>query len=211
MTTADWALTVSIFSFIISVAAFVWNVRSKFIYPRAKVRAYIGIYLIMDGDGSPARKFIQLSATNYGPTEITLHSHQARRQQGFLWFRRNRKLALINPIPHPDSNVTTEWVAPGFPKKLAVGEGVTVYFSREAPRRWIEDGDLYYFGFSDTFGRFHWCSRRNAKKFRADVIEDSFRLPEFGQTDRLKRYGRLAAPRCRQEVSREADQRTPSE
>jgi len=44
MTTADWALIVSIFSFLVSLGGFVWNVWSKFIYPRAKVRAYIGIY-----------------------------------------------------------------------------------------------------------------------------------------------------------------------
>lgn len=182
MTTGDWALVVSIFSFVVSLGGFVWNVWSKFIYPRAKVRAYIGIYLIMDGEGSPARKFIQLSATNYGPTEITLHSHQAKRRQGFLWFRRNCKIVLINPIAHPDSDQPTGWFAPGFPKKLAVGEGVTAYFSREAPKRWVEEEDLYYFGFSDTFRRFHWCSRKNANKFRADVIEDFGAVPPVKQS-----------------------------
>lgn len=172
MTTADLALVVSLFSFFVSLAGFVWNVRSKIIYPRAKVRAYIAVMLIFDGDGSPARKTIQLSATNYGPTDSTLHSHQAKRRQGFLWFRRDRELALINPIAHPDSATTTGWVAPGFPKKLAVGEGVNVYFSPDAPTRWVEEGDLYYFGFSDTFGRHQWCSRANARKFRAGVVED---------------------------------------
>jgi len=136
----------------------------------------------MNGEGSPARKFIQLSATNYGPTEITLHSHQAKRRQGFLWFRRNRTLALINPIAHPDSDQPTGWFAPGFPKKLAVGEGVTVCFSREAPKRWVGEANLYYFGFSDTFGRYHWCSRKNAKKFRADVIEDFGAVPPVKQS-----------------------------
>ena len=172
MSTADWALVISLFSFLVSLAGFVWNVWSKFIYPRAKVRAYIAVMLNFDGDGSPARKTIQLSATNYGPTDITLHSHQAKQRQGFLWFRRNRKLALINPIGHPDSATTTGWFAPGFPKKLAVGEGVNVYFSADAPKRWVEEADLYYFGFSDTFGRLHWCTRANARKFRADVVED---------------------------------------
>ncbi len=133
MTTADWALVISLCSVVVSLAGFVWNVWSKFIYSRAKVRSYIAVMLIFDGDGSPARKTIQLSATNYGPTDITLHSHQAKRRQGFLWFRRNRKLALINPIAHPDSATTTGWLAPGFPKKLTVGEGVHVYFSPAAP------------------------------------------------------------------------------
>jgi hypothetical protein len=172
MTTADWALGISLFSFLVSLAGFVWNVWSKFIYPRAKVRAYILVMLIFDGDGSPARKAIQLSATNYGPTDITLHSHQAKRRQGFLGFRRNRILTLINPIAHPDSATTTGWFAPGFPKKLAVGETADVFFSADAPKRWVEEADLYYFGFSDTFGRLHWCSPANARKFRADVVKD---------------------------------------
>ena len=128
--------------------------------------------LILDGDGSPARKTVQLSATNYGPTDITLHSHQAKRRQGFLLFQRNGELALINPIAHPNSDTTTGWIVPGFPKKLAVGEGVHVYFSADAPKRWVEEADLYYFGVSDTFGRLHWCSRANARKFRADVVRD---------------------------------------
>jgi hypothetical protein len=171
MTTADRALIVSLFSFFVSLAGFIWNVWSKFIYPKARVRAYIAIMNVIDGDGSPARKTIQLSATNYGPTDITLCSHPAKRRQGFLWFRRNHQLALINPIAHPDSNVPTGWFAPGFPKKLAVGESVNVYFSADAPKRWVEEGDLFFFGFADTFGRYHWCSRANAKKFRKDIIE----------------------------------------
>lgn len=172
MTTADWALVISLCSFAVALAGFVWNVWSKFIYPKAKVRTYIAVMLIFDGDGSPVRKTIQLSATNYGPTDITLRSHQAKRRQGFLCFRRNRELALINPIAHPDSATPTEWFAPSLPKKLAVGEGVNVYFSADAPKRWVEEADLYYFGFSDTFGRLHSCSRANARKFRADVVEN---------------------------------------
>jgi hypothetical protein len=35
MTTAVYAFVLSIFSFVVSLAAFVWNVWSKFIYPKA--------------------------------------------------------------------------------------------------------------------------------------------------------------------------------
>ena len=177
MTTGDWALVVSLFSFIVSLAGFVWNVWSKFIYPRAKVRATISVMLIFDGDGTPPRKFISLSATNYGPTEITLSSHIAKRRHGFLTAKRNIKYAMLNTISHPDSDEPAGFSAPGFPKKLAVGENVSVYFSAKGPKRWVEESDLYWFGFSDTFGRSHWCSRPNAKKFRADVIEDFDAVP----------------------------------
>ena len=187
MRTADWALVVSLFSFVVALAGFGWNVWSKFVYPKARVRTSIAVMLILDGDGSPARKFIQLSATNYGPTEITLHSHMAKRRQGFMWLRSNRQLAMINPVAHPGSNEPTGWSTPDFPKKLAVGEGVAVYFSAQAPKRWVEKGDLYYFGFSDTFNRLHWCTSPNAKKFRANVVK------EFGAVE-PHRPGMLEIP-----------------
>lgn len=171
MTTADWALAISLSSFFVSLASFVWNVWSKFIYPRAKVRAHIGVYRALGGD-RPSTTFIKLTATNYGPTEITLHGHQAKRRQGVLWYKRNRHLALINAIDHPDAEDVVGFFARDFPRKLSVGESVDVFFSAQAPRRWVEDGDLYYFGFSDTFGRLHWCSRANARRFRADVVKD---------------------------------------
>lgn len=177
MTTADWALVVSIFSFVVSLGSFVWNIWSKFIYPRAKVRARISVMLSFDADRKFSRNFISLSATNYGPTDITLHSHIAKARQGFLWFGRNRRHAMINPVAHPDSDEPTGFFAPGFPKKLAVGESVSVYFSPLAPKRWVDEMDLYYFGFTDTFGRYHWCSLSNAKKFRKDLIEDFDAVP----------------------------------
>jgi hypothetical protein len=166
MTTGDWALIVSLFSFLVSLAGFVWNVWSKFIYPRAKVRAYIAVMEMFDGRGGPVSNTIQLTATNYGPTDITLHAQQAKRRQGFLWFRRNRHLAMINPVDHPATNNPVGFFPQGFPKKLAVGESVSVYFSDDSPKHWVEEYDLFHFGFSDTFGRFHWCSRANAKGFR---------------------------------------------
>ena len=83
MTTADWALVISLCSFAVALAGFVWSIWSKFIYPRANIRPYIAACLIVGGDGSPARKAICLSATNYGPTDITLRTHTAKRRQGF--------------------------------------------------------------------------------------------------------------------------------
>lgn len=181
MTTGDWAFVVSLCSFFVSLAGFVWNVWSKFIYPRAKVRSNITVMQIVAGDGRPDGGMILLSATNFGPTDITLSGPQARRRQGFLWFRRNRKLAAIfNPTPCPNSDT------PVFPKKLAVGEDVDVCFSTEAPKFWVEESDLYYFGFSDTFGRHHWCSRANARKFRADVV-DYFGAAEPKKWDCIER------------------------
>jgi hypothetical protein len=48
MTTADWALIISLCSLLLAMAGFVWNVWSKFIYPKPKVRVSIGVYLQID-------------------------------------------------------------------------------------------------------------------------------------------------------------------
>ena len=38
LTTGDWALVISLCSFVVALASFVWNVWSKFIYPKGRVR-----------------------------------------------------------------------------------------------------------------------------------------------------------------------------
>jgi hypothetical protein len=38
VTTADWALVISLCSAVVSLAGFVWNVWSKFIYPKPRVQ-----------------------------------------------------------------------------------------------------------------------------------------------------------------------------
>ena len=138
----------------------------------------------------PPGRQLPLSAPTYGPTDITLHSHQAKRRQGFLWFRRNRHLALINPVDHPDTNKPMGWFAPGFPKKLAVGEGATVYFPANASKRWVEECDLYYFGFNDTFGRLALVLTGQARRSSARM---SWRI-----SAPLTRIGRGRSTRSRQ-------------
>jgi hypothetical protein len=42
MTVVDWALVIGLFSAAIALASFVWNVWSKFIYPKPKVQMSFG-------------------------------------------------------------------------------------------------------------------------------------------------------------------------
>jgi hypothetical protein len=50
MTTADWALVISILSALLSFAGFVWNVWSKFIYPKPDLRVHFSMMGFI-GDG----------------------------------------------------------------------------------------------------------------------------------------------------------------
>ena len=65
MQTADWALVISLCSFGVSLAAFVWNVWSKFIYPKPQVQVAFRMMTIVQG-GSADESILSLSATKHG-------------------------------------------------------------------------------------------------------------------------------------------------
>ncbi len=51
MTTADWALVISICSAFLALASFIWSVWSKFIYPKARVETTFSIMETQSVDG----------------------------------------------------------------------------------------------------------------------------------------------------------------
>jgi hypothetical protein len=98
MQTADWALVISILSAAISLAGFVWNVWSKFIYPKPRVDVHFSMvsahYPGRPRDLDPVSALC-LSATNMGPSETTLLSSLIMTKPH--WFS-ERKFALLNVL-----------------------------------------------------------------------------------------------------------------
>jgi hypothetical protein len=92
-TTADWARVVS--SAAIALASLFWNVWSKFIYPKPKLRTtfYVGKLYQEGMEYSP---FLMLSATNYGPGQITLHTAVCRWRDRWPWSR--WKHGIMQPL-----------------------------------------------------------------------------------------------------------------
>jgi len=178
MTTADWALVLSVFSFAVFLAGFVWNVWSKFIYPKARVRTSIAVMEVIQ-QGAKGRSLVTLSATNYGPTDVTLYAAVARKKQKFWRSRTNTKLALLQPYHDIDREYSNGVFSGGLPKKVAVGEQFAVHFP--VVRKWAEESGLQLYGFNDTFGRNHWCSRRTAKEFRAQLLKEPAANPTTGK------------------------------
>jgi hypothetical protein len=76
MTTADWALVISIFSAVVAVASFLWNVWSKFIYPKPVVRVSFAMVTIMQR-GAADIGVLRLGATNYGAHRSDAHAFHA--------------------------------------------------------------------------------------------------------------------------------------
>lgn len=87
MRTSDWALIISLCSFAVALGSFVWNVWSKFIYPKAKIRVtFQATVIIQPGAPEHRPEFLTLTATNFGPGDVTLHSailyHQKKTNGG---------------------------------------------------------------------------------------------------------------------------------
>jgi hypothetical protein len=166
VTTADWALVISILSAAISLSGFIWNVWSKFIYPKPKLQVRFSMVRIIEqhADDAGDLQVLTLSATNMGPVEITL-------KKALIVFRRSwlkeKSYGILNVLPRAPTSSDYEYeyelgggpFAGGFPKKLAVGEGFSVYLVPD--HETLARGDYQRIGFDDSFGREHWAPRRD--------------------------------------------------
>ena len=158
MTTADWALVISIISALISAAGFVWNVWSKFIYPKAKLHVSFGMAQIIEMGSDWTPSVLRLSATNMGPGEVTLNNALVDFKRRFYESDGVGLLATLIDFPllmdHSKGHLGA-----GFPKKLAVGEQYSAYLV--PAHHALAKGNYQRIGFTDSFGRAHWAPRRD--------------------------------------------------
>ena len=130
MTTADWSIIISIGSFVIAMAGFIWNIWSKFIYPKASVKVSIQNMTVVNKSGESGEKCISLSVVNHGPTEVTLNNAIAKGKKKLFSSKKIR--GLLNPLenfPYIQGQSNGPFSG-GLPKKLAVGESFSVYFPK---------------------------------------------------------------------------------
>lgn len=174
MTTSDWALIISLFSLLISMAGFVWNIWSKFIFPKPRVGASFMLMTLVGSE--PKQKYLTLSFTNFGPGDVTIDCAVACPKKP--WYRRirNTSIGLLNPLgPDLNPHHATGPYAGVLPKHLAVGEEFMLYFP------YISDmfmrDPLEAVGVHDSFRRIHWAPKRDSLK----VIEQFNRdFPQIG-------------------------------
>ncbi len=163
MQTADWALVISICSAAVSLAGFVWNVWSKFIYPKPVLKVHFAMVTILGDDSAGDFELLCLTATNMGPVEITLKKALTVYPRSWLKEKRYGLLSVLSGIPSQGLDDETEIhggpFAGGLPKKLAVGEEFSVYLVPDHES--LARGDYQKIGFDDSFGREHWAPRRD--------------------------------------------------
>jgi hypothetical protein len=181
MTTGDWALIISLCSFAVALGSFIWNVWSKFIYPKPRVRvSFTASIIFHPGHADHKQEFLSLGATNLGPGDVILHSAVLRSRKrkwwrGWKgWYRRVYRFdyGMLNPLEGFPARMdhTIGPFSGGLPKKLAFAETFSSYFPHKVD--WFEN-KVWGVGFSDSFGRNHWCSRQDVKKVRDAVLNET--------------------------------------
>ncbi len=168
MSTADYALIISLFSLSIAAASFVWNVWSKFIFPRPKVIVAVGVFSMHSSSGV-SHPHLALTFSNYGPGEVTIHLTCVIRKR-FPWSKPEN--GMINPIKNfPFQPYESDGpFSGGLPKKLGVGEGHTLRYPYDAQSFLALSFDKI--GGTDTFGRHHWASGTQLRFVRKQFAKD---------------------------------------
>jgi len=159
MTTSDWALVVSLFSLAVALASFVWNVWSKFVFPKPRIGVSFMLMRVMGSD--QPQRFLSLDVTNFGPGEVIISCAVGRPPKP--WYKRRVALGLLNPLIDPRvPDVSDGPFSGGLPKKLGVGETFALYFPY-VDQMFLRE-PLSAIGVHDSFRRPHWAPRHDFRK-----------------------------------------------
>jgi len=176
MTTADYALIVSLASAATSIFALAWNVWQKYIFVKPKLQVTFGIYSILQGPRAQqtlrpsGHRLLQIAATNLGPGPVMLYACVVKSKAGY-W--RRLEFGLLNPIHGDPASPQPMSIGPfsgGLPKKIEPGEMQSFYFPYNKDCCLKET--LHRVGIADTYGRNTWCRRRDVKKAAATYLRD---------------------------------------
>jgi hypothetical protein len=176
MTTADWALVISILSAVVSLASLGWSVWAKFIYPKPTVRVWFAVNRMIP-DRAGVGRFLSLSATNHGPIKVILHYVTVRTKPDP---KTKSRYGILNPL-HDFPMRLDHSLGPfsgGLPKSLEVGETFSVYFPF-GPRTFLGD-DILKIGFRDTFGQHHWATTNDVQTVLTKYQKEFGMVPEQG-------------------------------
>ncbi|WP_313010928.1 hypothetical protein [Brevundimonas sp.] len=182
MTTADYALIVSICSGVVAACSLGWNVWSKFIYPKPRLRIVFCAITIIDHVTAPEDRprYLAVNITNHGPIETTVHSFSVKFSRGRFKKPQFAYITPIHDILRPEIGIGI--FGGGLPKKLAVGETFSLYFPFIADS--FARDPLSRAGVSDVFGRFHKISRSDIAKVKAELTKEFGDAPLPGMADR---------------------------
>jgi hypothetical protein len=164
MTTADYALIVSISSAALSLFALIWNIWQKYIFVRPTLDVGFGVYQIMQRSGPatmrPTKDVLQVSVTNMGPGQVILHNLICRKRRWSWRWRRRFEYAILIPIDGDPTVALPSGKGPfggGLPHKMDAGEVKQFFLPYD--KDCMLGACMNRVGVVDTYGRNSWCSR----------------------------------------------------
>ena len=181
LSTADYAFFISLFSAFIALTSLGWNIWSKFIYPKSKIRVWLDIRYMNSknyhsaslrekggfaGDFEPnlmVMPHLAMTVTNYGPGKTTislpcmkLSSRHPRKKDG------HASITAYEDFPR---DLTAHSIqSGGLPTSLEEGEAFQLYFP--VSDDWFTKETMVTLGIRDTLSRIHWASRKNVRRLR---------------------------------------------
>jgi len=155
------AILVSFLSLAIAGASLGWNIyRDVVLKPRAKVSV---TRIVLVPPHAPNSTNLKISAVNHGPGTIRLNIIRFKNATRSQRIRRKWTHGILNH----------DWENPlsgQLPKSLEVGEAIDLLFP------WTDDNLFLrrptHVGIMDSFGRTHWCSRKDVIKTQESWDED---------------------------------------
>ena len=180
LTTADYALFISLFSLTLSLFGFIWNVWSKFIYPKPRVRINVALVLFDDAKQQlnffpPGKNFLsrlendflsspvlRIYASNSGPGEVKLGVPIAERGrpngprvEGYAQFGEFVKYPHMIQLSSKEA---------GLDQSLKPSEDIAIYVPTSKEE--LVQLNPVRIGFFDSFGRKHFCRRSEVRHLR---------------------------------------------
>lgn len=127
LTTQDYALAISLFSALLSIAGFAWNVWSKFIFPKPRVRVSFGAREIVGlGEGQRIELW-STDVTNMGPAEVVITSVSVSGREQLFGKRHYAMLSFVSDwtalLRSTQGDISIE-------RQVAVGGRTGFYFPR---------------------------------------------------------------------------------
>jgi len=174
VTTADYALFVSLAAAAVSIVALLWNVWQKYIFVKPVLQVTLGIYRVVQpqpgGTVAEGRQLVNLTATNMGPGPVILHSCIFKTKAD-RW--RPYRYRILSPIHGDVTSAVPLSIGPfsgGLPAKIDAGEVKSFYFPYDKDCFLKEP--IHRVGISDTYGRNNWCQRRAIKRATRSYRKD---------------------------------------
>jgi len=183
MTTADYALIVSLGSVAISLVALLWNVWQKYIFVKPNLQVGFAVMKVFHpGSADHGKQLLCLTVTNMGPGPATLAVCTAKMTRlprwwpGMSWlpgWPRHPGFGMLNPIHGDPLAAEPRGIGPyagGLPMKIDAADSKSFYFPYTKDC-FLKD-PLVAIGINDTYHRIFWCRRRDMKKAQKRWRED---------------------------------------